>query len=504
MKTAKVVIDKEYAIGKLEEDVWGSFIEHMGRGIYGGIYDPDHPLADEEGFRKDVIEAVKALGVPKLRYPGGNFLSGYNWKDGIGKDRPVRPDIAWGQLEPNTIGLHEFFSWTEKVGSQVMMAVNLGTGTPKEAAELVEYCNLEKGTYYSDLRRKNGREKSYSIKTWCLGNEMDGPWQTGAKTAEEYGRLARETAKMMRGIDPDIKLVVCGSSSPDMPTYPEWDRVVLQHTYDYVDYLSLHRYYTYTASERMEDFLSAHTDLDGFIKTVGAAVDYVKAYKRSKKTVKLSIDEWNIWHTRPVFNNKDVHNDVFRERWKVGPKRLEMFYDTADAIAFAGLVCALINNADRVKMGCLAQLINVIAPIMTENGGRMFKQTIYYPYKLAIRYARGEALYLLSKSDKISTERGETDEIYAACAYDNGRYSLFVINKTAEAKFYEMQFRGEKTEMIEHIGLTGELHACNDFEHPDRIVPVNLPCTQGKAQLFTETLPPYSFTVFRFKGSEEK
>lgn len=495
----KIVIDKEYEIGKLEENVWGSFLEHMGRAVYGGIYDPNHPLADEEGFRADIKDAVREIGVPIIRYPGGNFVSGYDWKDGVGKTRSARPDIAWGQIEPNTIGLHEFSSWAEKVNAKVMMAVNLGTGTPKEAGELVEYCNFEKGTKYSDMRRENGREAPFSIKTWCLGNEMDGPWQTGAKTAEEYGRIAAEAAKIMRGLDPSIELVVCGSSSPDMPTYPEWDRIVLQHTYDYADYISLHRYYTYTQSERMEDFLSAHTDLDTFIKSVGATVDYVKAYKRSKKTVKLSIDEWNIWHTRPVFNNKDVYNDIFRDRWTVGPRRLEMYYDMADAIAFAGLVCALINNADRVKMGCLAQLVNVIAPIMTENGGRMFKQTICYPYELAIRYAKGTALRLTGVCDKMETERGETETVYSACAYENGEYTVFAINKTAEAQTYGIEFRGNEATMIRRLEMTGELHSFNDFDAPFRVVPREAVCEKGKKSAFTVKLLPYSFNVFRFK-----
>ena len=311
-----VIINKEFVLGAIEKDVWGSFIEHMGRAVYDGIYEPAHPLADEQGFRKDVMDAVRALHVPKVRYPGGNFLSGYDWRDGIGKDRPVRLDLAWGQLETNEVGLHEFCGWAEKVGAEVMMSVNMGTGTPKDAAQLVEYCNHEKGTAISDLRRRNGREKPFGIRTWCIGNEMDGDWQICALTAEEYGRKAAETAKMMRWVDHDIELVVCGSSTPDQKTYPEWDRIVLQHTYDYVDYLSMHRYYTYPDdTQNVTDFLSSHTDFDAFIKTVASAADYVKAYTRSRKVMKISSSlpptlELDRNMVRPLFGSAAEHGEV--------------------------------------------------------------------------------------------------------------------------------------------------------------------------------------------------
>ncbi len=496
----KIIINREYQIGAIEKNVWGSFIEHMGRAVYGGIYDADHPCADENGFRKDVAEAIKELNVPKIRYPGGNFLSGYNWKDGVGENRPVKLDLAWGQLEPNIIGLHEFHKWATKAGSEIMMSVNMGTGTPKEAAELVEYCNFPKGSQYSELRRANGKEEPFGIKTWCIGNEMDGDWQICMQTAEEYGRKATETAKMMKWVDPSIELVVCGSSGPHMPSYPEWDRVVLQHTYNYVDYLSLHRYYTYTPSGKVEDFMSSHEDFDKFIKTVCATADYVKAYKRSNKTMKLSIDEWNVWHTSPAYNKIDVHNDCYKERWTVGPRRVENIYDLADAVTFAGLACTLINNADRVKMGCLAQLVNVIAPIMTENGGRMFKQTIFYPYLMAIKYATGVALKTVVYSDKMDTDYGEVDKIYSACSYNNGEYSLFIINKSNEEKEYDVDFQVTPVTMISNTVMADEdIHAYNDFDNPERVVPVEVACENGKKSQFKVKLPAYSFSLIRFK-----
>lgn len=494
-----IIINRAYEIGTIEKDMWGSFVEHMGRVVYKGIYDPECGCADERGFREDVKEAVKELSVPKIRYPGGNFLSGYDWKNGIGKNRPVKLDLAWGQIEPNKVGLHEFCEWAEECGSQVMMSVNMGTGTPKDAAEIVEYCNFEKGSEFSDLRRENGREKPFGIKTWCIGNEMDGEWQICGLTADEYGRKAKEAAKMMKWVDPSIELVVCGSSSCVSPTYPEWDRVVLQHTYDYVDYISLHRYITYTPSGRVEDFMSAHVDLDAFINAVCATADYVKTYKKSQKTMKLSLDEWNVWHTAPAPNGLPVYNDSYRERWTIGARRVENTYDLADAITFTGLICTMINHADRVKIGCLAQLVNVIAPIMTEPGGRMFKQTIYYPFQLAIRYAKGTALDLKIFADKMDTDYGAVDKIYAACAYDEGKYSLFVINKSAEEETYDVDFQVNPVHMISRTVMKGNVHDYNDFDHPNKILPQEEAIEKGTKTSFAVKLPAYSFTLIRFE-----
>ncbi len=500
----KLIINKEYVIGEIENELWGSFIEHMGRAIYGGIYEPSNPCANEKGFRKDVMEAVKELGVPLIRYPGGNFLSGYHWRDGIGSNRPVKLDLAWGQLEPNRVGLHEFCDWAEEVGANVMMSVNLGTGTPKDAAELIEYCNIEGGTQLSDLRRANGRKEPFGIKMWCLGNEMDGEWQICAQTAEEYGRKATETAKMMKWVDQNIRLVVCGSSTPDQKTYPEWDRVVLQHTYDYVDYLSLHRYYTYTPSGNEWDLMSSHTDLSAFIRTVASTVEYVRAYKRSKKQVKLSLDEWNIWHTKPTVSNPNVYNDTREGRWTVGPRRIENYYDLTDAIAFTGLICTLINHADVVKAGCLAQLVNVIAPIMTENNGGMFKQSTYYPYLWALRYAHGQALNLRIKAEKAESCYGDTEPVYAACAYEDGEYRLFVINKTAEAQQYELDFQGVTAIMTGRTEITGKLHGYNCFADSNAVVPAEKNCEQGEHSFFEVELPAYSITLLRFRENGTK
>ena len=294
-RRAKMVLDKEFQIAPIDKRIYGSFIEHLGRAVYEGIYQPGHPAADENGFRKDVVELVKELDVPIIRYPGGNFVSNFYWEDSVGpvEERPHRLELAWRSLEKNEIGLNEFSKWAKQVNSEVMMAVNLGTRGISDACNLLEYCNHPSGTKYSDLRRKHGVKEPHNIKVWCLGNEMDGPWQIGHKTMEEYGRLAEETAKAMRLIDPTIELVSCGSSNREMPTFPDWEAVTLSHTYDYVDYISMHQYYGNRDNDS-NDFLAQSDDMDDFIRTIIATCDYVKAKKRSKKTMNLSFDEWNV------------------------------------------------------------------------------------------------------------------------------------------------------------------------------------------------------------------
>jgi len=383
---AKLTVNKAFSIGQIDPRIYGSFIEHMGRAVYTGIYEPTHNTADVKGFRSDVKELVKELNVPIIRYPGGNFLSGYNWEDGIGsvENRPKRLDLAWKTVETNEVGLHEFINWAKEVGSEVNMAINLGTRGVDAARNIVEYCNHSGGTYWSDLRRKNGEEAPFKIKTWCLGNEMDGPWQIGSKTAEEYGRLAAESAKVMKWVDPEIELVVCGSSGIGMSTFASWEATVLEHTYEYVDYLSLHSYYGNQKND-LSNYLAMSVGMDRFIKSVIAICDYIKAKKRSDKVLNLSFDEWNIWYHS---NEKDSKN----EPWQKSPPILEDIYNFEDALLLGCLIITLIKNSDRVKIACLAQLVNVIAPIMTEKGGAAWRQTTFYPFSQVSHYGHGTVL----------------------------------------------------------------------------------------------------------------
>lgn len=494
MKSSVTVV-KEFELGNVDKNLFSSFIEHLGRAVYTGIYEPGHPLADEQGFRKDVIEMVKDLKVSLVRYPGGNFLSGYNWKDGIGpKDkRPVRLDRAWHTIEPNEIGIDEFFDWTKKSGTEIMGAVNMGTGSIQDAGDLVEYCNFPGGTYWSDLRKANGHADPLNIKTWCIGNEMDGPWQIGHLTADDYGRKALETGKLMKMTDDSIKLVVCGSSTTGMPTYPEWDRIVLEHTYDTADYISIHRYYENFGND--DDFLASFYDMDQFIKTACATCDYVKAVKRSSKTMYLSFDEWNIWYQQ----KQEGHP------WMKAPRILEDHYSLLDALTFGGLAITLLNHADRVKVACLAQLVNVIAPIFTEPGKGAYRQAIYWPFRDMSIFGRGTVLNSVIKSDTKVTEKfGEIPASIYSTVYDKEKSELtvFALNTSKDSVCQtEINLSSfEKTQMFYRTELTGQnLNAVNTLENQNAVQPCEVEIIQGDKNIYTVPLKPVSWNVIRFK-----
>ncbi len=429
----KMVLDKDYQLSEVDERIFGSFIEHLGRAVYDGLYQPGHELSDESGFRKDVMELVRELQVPIIRYPGGNFVSGFRWEDSVGpkNERPERLDLAWRSTESNQVGISEFSKWAKKVDSSVMMAVNLGTRGIQDALNLLEYCNHPSGTKYSDLRIAHGDKDPYGIKVWCLGNEMDGPWQIGHKTMHEYGRLAAETAKAMKLIDPSIELVSCGSSSVEMPTFPEWEATTLEHTYDYVDYVSLHNYYGNRDNDTL-DYLASSDDMDRFIKTVIATCDYVKAKKRGKKDINLSFDEWNVW-----FHSNAADDDIMNNHpWQHHPALLEDVYNFEDALVVGLLLITLLKHADRVKMACLAQLVNVIAPIMTDpNGGAAWRQTIFYPFLHASKYGRGTVLVPSVHGTKHATKNhDEVTDVESVSVYneENNEVTIFAVNRTLD------------------------------------------------------------------------
>ncbi|TVR64098.1 MAG: alpha-N-arabinofuranosidase [Spirochaetaceae bacterium] len=464
--------DRHFTVSELDRRVFGSFIEHLGRAVYGGIFDPGHPTADENGFRRDVIDLITEMNVPVVRYPGGNFVSGYDWEDGVGPvgERPARLDLAWATVEPNTVGVNEFANWARAAKTEVMMAVNLGTRGPAEARDLIEYCNHPAGTRLSDLRRSHGVAEPHAFKLWCLGNEMDGPWQIGAKTATEYGRVAREAAKVMRWVDPSIELVACGSSNSKMATYASWEAEVLDHTYDQVEFLSLHTYYG-NPDDDTANFLARNLDMDRFIKSVVAICDYVKAKKRSAKTINLSFDEWNVWfHSRGA--------DQKRERWQEAPPLLEDIYTMEDALLVGAMLITLINNADRVKIACLAQLVNVIAPIMTETGGRAWRQTIFWPFAHASHWGRGTVL----RPSVVAVDRHDTRdftdvpavETAAVLNEETGELALFIVNRDLkEAVETSISLGALKASRItqHHVLSDPDLKAVNTAAAPDRIAP---------------------------------
>ena len=388
MRKASVLLDRNFVIGNTDPRLFGAFIEHLGRCIYGGIYEPGHPTADANGFRKDVLTLVKELGPTIVRYPGGNFVSGYNWEDGVGpvEKRPARLDLAWFSTEPNHFGTNQFMDWCKAAGVEPMMAVNLGTRGGDAARNLVEYCNHPAGSYWSDLRRSHGWEKPHDVKLWCLGNEMDGPWQMECKSATTYGEVAREAAKMMRWIDPTIELAACGSSGRNMPSFGYWEDTVIDHTFDHAEYISLHTYLNNYRGDTAS-FLASPDLMDRFIDEVVAIADAVAARRRSPKRMMLSFDEWNVW-----YRTRRTPAGRIKEGWPVAPPLLEEIYTMEDALAFGGACISLLNHADRVRTACLAQLVNAIAPIMTETGGGAWRQTIFFPFADISRFGRGRVL----------------------------------------------------------------------------------------------------------------
>ena len=497
MQTVKLTAHPDFRIGDIDPRIYGSFIEHLGRAVYGGIYEPGHPTADANGFRKDVIDLVKELRVPIVRYPGGNFVSGYNWEDGVGPvaDRPRRLELAWHTVEPNEVGTNEFAVWAKEAETEVMMAVNLGTRGADEARNLVEYCNHPSGSYYSDLRVKHGYKDPHKIKTWCLGNEMDGPWQICHKTAEEYGRVAAESAKVMKWVDPTIELVACGSSGSGMATFPQWEATVLEHTYDHVEYISLHTYYGNQAND-LGAFLARSVDMDQFIRTVISTCDYVKAKKRGKKNINLSFDEWNVW-----FHSHAADGQL--EPWQIAPPQLEDVYTVEDALVVGLMLITMLRHADRVKMACLAQLVNVIAPIMTVNGGGAWKQTIFYPYLHTSIYGRGAALDLHVQSPTYETKDFGAVPLVDAIATVNEAdetLTVFAVNRSQEgALALEGDLRSVAGyKVIEHIILEHtDMKATNSIEAPGTVVPHSGGDAKLADGILTAQLPKLSWNVIR-------
>ncbi|BFT74116.1 alpha-N-arabinofuranosidase [Paenibacillus sp. P36] len=475
---ASMIVDKDFILDEVDPRIYGSFIEHLGRAVYGGIYEPSHPTADKRGFRRDALEVIRRLQVPIIRYPGGNFVSGYNWEDGVGpqSERKRKLELAWWTTETNQVGTNEFADWAKLAGTDVMMAVNLGTRGADDARNLVEYCNHPSGSYWSDLRISHGYKEPHRFKTWCLGNEMDGPWQIGAKTAVEYGRLANETAKVMRWVDPNLELVACGSSSSGMATFADWEATVMDLSYDQVDFLSLHTYYN-NNENNSENFLARSLEMDQFISTVASICDYVKAKKRSKKKLYLSLDEWNVWNS--------IGTSRATERWQIAPAEFEDTYTLEDALAVGCFLITMLKHADRVKMACMAQLINVIAPIMTENGGPVWLQTTYYPYLHASLYGRGKVLHPVIRSPKYDS-KDYTDVPYleAISVYneEQSQITVFAVNRhLSETLDLDINLRSfREVRLVEHLVLEhDDLKATNTKLHPENVIPHN----QGTARM---------------------
>ncbi|AEB07665.1 Alpha-N-arabinofuranosidase [Coriobacterium glomerans PW2] len=503
MKRAEIFINQHYQIATVDRRIFGSFIEHLGRAVYGGIYQKGNPNSDEHGFRKDTLNLVRELRVPIVRYPGGNFVSGFSWEDSVGpKDRrPAKIDLAWQAIETNQFGLNEFTEWSDKAGCDIMMAVNLGTKGPQDAKNLLEYCNFVGGTDYSDLRRAHGYAKPHDIKLWCLGNEMDGSWQIGHKTAREYGRLASNTAQIMKSLDQTIETVVCGSSGLTMPTFGEWEYQVLDECYDEVDYISLHLYLA-NRNNDTTDFLAGSQCMDDYISGVASICDAVKAKKHRKKEIELSFDEWNVWY------HSEEQDEQIRP-WSEAPHQLEDVYNFEDALLVGSMLITLLRHADRVKIACLAQLVNAIAPIMTSDT-RAWRQTIFYPYLHASTYGRGTVLLTQTNAPRYESRTyGTVSVLDSVCIWDQAAQSLtiFAVNKDlnddVEITCDLRQFCGYRVK--EHLVLAcNDMKAINTETAPNTVRPIRSHASRVEESVLRGILGKHSWNVIRLERYADK
>jgi len=496
---ARAVIDPAIVVGRVDDRLFGSFVEHMGRAVYGGIYEPGHPTADAAGWRRDVVELVREMGVTLVRYPGGNFVSGYDWEDGVGprEARPTRLDRAWRSIESNAVGTDDFLAWTRLVGLEPMLAVNLGTAGVDAARNLVEYCNGQAGSRYADWRAANGHPRPYGVRLWCLGNEMDGPWQIGHTSAIGYARLAADAGRAMRLIDPSIELVACGSSGSKMPTFGAWEETVLDIAWEVADHISLHSYYDPAAYETVGDYLACSLDLERMIEKVAATADAVADRKGSRKRIGLSVDEWNVWHFAEHHSREDPEGP-----FRVAPALAEDEHDLADALAVGCLLIALLRHADRVRIACLAQLVNVIPAIRTVDGGPAWRQASFYPFADVARLGRGTVLGVALDGPTYPVAgEGPVQAIDAIAVHDSaaGSLTLFAVNRLdrplrLEAKLLDLG----RLAVDEHRVLTDpDIHAPNTAADPDRIAPrpgMNARIDAGRLSV---ELPPRSWNVLR-------
>jgi alpha-N-arabinofuranosidase len=503
---ARAILQQPRVRVDFDRAVLGAFLEHLGRAVYTGVYQPGSPLSDASGFRTDVVREVKEMGVPVIRYPGGNFVSGYNWLDGVGPkaQRPTVLERAWNSMETNQFGTNEFVDWCRLVGAEPLLGMNFGTGSAEMAVAYAEYCNLERGTKWSDLRRSHGYEKPHNVRYWCLGNEMDGPWQIGQMQSREYGRKARDAAQQMRVIDPKLQLIACGSSGTFMPQYLVWDREVLEECYDQVDGLSLHAYYGNTAElsgNSAARYLAMNLDMDRHIHEVAAVCDYVQGLQRSNKRLWLSFDEWNVWY-------RARDGAAVDGRGAAAPRLLEEVYNLEDALLVGGFVNTLLRNSDRVRVACLAQLVNVIAPLVTNDQG-VLRQSTYYPYAWALRYAKGRVLDLRVESETypISPKGLQPDfaragdvpfvDVVATLDEPARQAAVLVLNRDlANERELTLEWaEAVPKRVLACETLTGtDLKAFNTFEAPRRVVPQPLPAPPAGDRM-TLKLPPRSYTV---------
>ncbi|MGZ6266687.1 MAG: alpha-N-arabinofuranosidase [Candidatus Limnocylindrales bacterium] len=496
MLQATAVLDRTRVVAPVRPRLFGSFVEHLGRCVYTGIYEPGHPTADEHGFRRDVIQLIRELGVSTVRYPGGNFVSGYRWEDGVGPraDRPARLNLAWHSLETNEFGLNEFMAWTRAVGVEPMLTLNLGTRGILEALDLLEYSNHPGGTKLSDARVAHGASEPHGIRLWCLGNEPDGPWQLGHQTAAEYGRLAAETGRAMRQFDPRLELVVAGSTADSLPGAADWDETVLDAAYEFSDLISLHFYFEEAASDPAS-FLASGVEFERSMDRLIATADRVGAKLGTDRTIGLSVDEWGIWR-------RDGRFAPPKEGWPTAPPIGETPYAAVDAVVAGSLLISILKHADRIGCACQSLLVNAGAPIRTEPGGGAWREAIFHPISLTARHARGNVLSVEVSGPSTETSKyGEVAAVDAVATLDgDNRLALFAVNRHPEDAIELAIDLGAEASLslVEELVVSDpDPHAVNTREAPDRVIPRPGGSARVRGGKLTASLPPASWTMVR-------
>ena len=484
---ARIKIDVDRTIGTVDPLLFGSFTEHLGRMIYGGIYEENSPLSDADGYRRDVMKAVKDLGVTILRWPGGNFVSSYNWYDGIGPKnaRPARPDLAWNDIESNRFGTDEFLKYSEMLGVEPYICVNLGLGTIDDARFWVEYTNGKQQTAWANKRRQNGREAPYNVKYWALGNEIDGPWQMGHKDADEYSKFALEAAKAMKATDPSIKLIASGSSNYGAD-WRLWNRTVLQALRNQIDYIALHTYINNSANDFERYLGTAQQNVDLYIDSTANQIKDVMTGP-NPRPIYIAYDEWNVWYRTG------------------NSQKLEETYNFEDAVAMGSFFNSFIRRADVVKMANIAQLVNVIAPIMA-NKTEVFLQPIYFPIVEYGKQRNNIAIdaWVQSPTYKLPSRPVEPKYLDVSSTWNPTTRGVFVnvVNRSKDKDIVTA---------IETPGLTRtgplniwtmnypDLKATHTYGDDQKIRPVTaLASAQPEAAALTYTFPAHSLTVLRF------
>jgi len=481
---ARIKIDIDRQIGEVDALLFGNFAEHLGRMIYGGIFDEGNPLSDSDGFRKDVMEAVRKLGVSILRYPGGNFSSGYDWKDGIGPrdQRPARLELAWNALETNRFGTDEFLRYAQKIGAEPYICINGGLGTVDDARHWVEYTNEAQHTYWADQRRKNGHDAPYKVKYWGLGNEIDGPWQLGHKSAEDYAKFAVEAAKAMRLVDSSIKLVASGSSNYGANVdWQGWNRTVIAALRGQADYVALHTYINNRDND-LEKFLGNSQNIDRYIETTAASIKAVP----SSRPMYIAYDEWNVWYRT---SNKE---------------HLEEVYNFEDALAMGMFFNSFFNHADVVKIANLAQMVNVIAPILTNKDG-LFLQPIYFPILEYGKQRGNVALETWVSSPTYQLNRRPLNYLDVSATYNAKDRSVYV-NVLNRSKTQDLETRIENQEgalsgkaQIWQMNFQ-DLKATHTFGDDKKVIPTVRDVTPKiEKNSFKYLFPAHSLTILHLR-----